>query len=47
MDKNNELEIDDFYGDLRQIMEEQKEKEKDEHGRTNHRQYKDIQGGNG
>lgn len=27
MEKDNELEIDDFYGTLRKIMEEQKEKE--------------------
>lgn len=38
MDKDKEtLEIDDFYADLRQIMEEQKEKEKDNGGRKDHR----------
>ena len=29
MDKKNELEIDDFYGALKQIMEEQKQKDKE------------------
>lgn len=37
MDKDNELEIDDFYADLRQIMEEQKEKDRGDHERNDQR----------